>query len=159
MNDCPILVVASNNSDLDLQRVMKFPIIRYIPCHLLTVMAHSHRLTKQHWWTSWSLCRHTTVPITQLPDNFTPIYDGGLVLRSILFQIHSRTSYSPIARMILSVLCSNKGTEVHICYDKFYPRQWEKAPCPILSDIHSDWTRPNNTSVAAQQKIAEKIRT
>ena len=60
-----------------------------------------------------------TETTTHLPDNYTHVYDGGLLLHSVLSQTHCGTSYASIARTILSVLCSNRGTAVHICVDQY----------------------------------------
>ena len=57
--------------------------------------------------------------ITELPRAYALVYDGGLLLHSILSQTNMGASYASIARNILSLVCCGKATEVHVCLDKY----------------------------------------
>ena len=54
-----------------------------------------------------------------MPMKYTHIFDGGLLLHSVLSKTNIGASYASIARMLLSVVCTGKGSEVHVCFDKY----------------------------------------
>lgn len=51
--------------------------------------------------------------------NNVQVYDGGLLIHSILSQINIGSSYANIARTMLSMVCSGNSQEVHVCFDKY----------------------------------------
>ena len=60
-----------------------------------------------------------TITDAQLPKSYVQIYDGGLLLHSVLSQTATGAPYASMARTMLSVLCSGKASEVHVCMDKY----------------------------------------
>ena len=112
----------AEETGFDLREVLAFPIISY-PLSI----AHSdgsHVKTEKA-----ALLRH----LESLPSEpFTEknlqevshlekakIYDGGLLLHSVISNTNAGASYESVARSILSVVCKGEATEVHVCLDKY----------------------------------------
>ena len=113
-----MIVVVAEKGDLNLRHVLAHPIIKYplslAHCDWSRVKTEKSTLLNK-------LETLQTEPITEqdLPHSYVQVYDGGLLLHSVLAQTHIGTSFSSIARTMLSVLCSHGGTEVHVCLDKY----------------------------------------
>ena len=54
-----------------------------------------------------------------LPSAFVQVYDGGLLLHSVLSKTTKGASYGTIARNILSIVLHGKSSEVHVCLDRY----------------------------------------
>ena len=59
------------------------------------------------------------VPIEVHQGDCLRIYDGGVLIHSVLSVMNVGTSYGAIARTILSTVCTGGGDEVHVCLDKY----------------------------------------
>ena len=55
----------------------------------------------------------------ELASTYVSIYDGGLVLHSVLSRTNYGASFASIARTVLITVCSGNTTEVHLCLDKY----------------------------------------
>ena len=60
-----------------------------------------------------------TIMDGELLSSYVHVYDGGLLLHSVLSQTNIGASYASIARTMLSVVCSGRASEVHVCLDKY----------------------------------------
>ena len=60
-----------------------------------------------------------TIMDGELLSSYVHVYDGGLLLHSVLSQTNIGASYASIARMMLSVVCLGRASEVHVCLDKY----------------------------------------
>ena len=115
---CMIMVV-SENSTFDLRNILSYPITNYplslAHCDGTRVKSDKSSLMRK------IECFQNNIITTEaeLPDSHTSIYDGGLVLHSILSQIGVGASFASIARTVLLSVCSGKASEVHLCLDKY----------------------------------------
>ena len=60
-----------------------------------------------------------TITEAELLMLYAQVYNGGLLVHSILLQATMGASYAPIARTMLSMVFSEIAHEVHICSDKY----------------------------------------
>lgn len=102
-----MIVVVAENTSFDLKRVLSHPITAY-PLSL----SHSDGAYLKTMKSSLlnkleSLQTETTV--IDLPDDYVKVYDGGLLVHSVLSQVNSGASYGSIARSIQSTICSGRG--------------------------------------------------
>ena len=109
-----LLVIIDKETDVDLRKILCFELVPY-PLSI----AHcdgSHVKTEKA-----ALLRRLESLQTNdtcLSGNFALVYDGGLLLHSVISQAHIGTSYGTIARSVLSTACNTKAAEIHICFDK-----------------------------------------
>ena len=47
------------------------------------------------------------------------LFDGGLLIHFVLSQTNAGSTFASTARSILSLVCSSKGREIHLCFDKY----------------------------------------
>ena len=59
------------------------------------------------------------ITVSEQPGTSAYIWDGGLHLHSVLSNTNVGASFTSIARAMLSVVCSIKASEVHVCFDKY----------------------------------------
>lgn len=102
---------------MDLRRVLSYVITTYS----LSLLLNGSILKTNKAALLRKLDSFQTELISQpeFPSSYTKVNDGGLVLHSLLSQKHVGASYGSIAGSILSLLCSGRGTEFHICLDKY----------------------------------------
>ncbi len=113
-----LMVIIAQKTTFNLKKVLEYPIIAYP-----LALAHSDgtyiKTPKAALLNKLEGLQ--TEPLTdfEIPMSSSQIYDGGLLLHSVLSQVNVGASYASIARTVLSVLCSGRGTEVHVCFDKY----------------------------------------
>jgi len=111
-----MIVVVAKNTNLDLRHVLRYPITSY-PLSLahndgaLLKTPKSALLNK--------LEELQTDILTEVSGSCARIYDGGLLIHSVLSVMNCGASYGSIARTILSTVCTGIGDEVHVCLDKY----------------------------------------
>ena len=112
-----MIVVVAESTTLDLGHVLKYPITSY-PLSLAHVDGGLLKTAKSALLNKME--EHQTEKLTEISDDGTArIYDGGLVIHSVLSTTNIGASYGSIARRIMSMICSGQGAEVHICLDKY----------------------------------------
>ncbi|ESO88713.1 hypothetical protein LOTGIDRAFT_165497 [Lottia gigantea] len=113
-----MIIVVAEETNFDLKNVLSYPITTYplslAHCDGTHVKTNKSVLLKK-------LESLQTEPVTEseLPRNYVHVYDGGLLLHSILTQTNIGASYGSIARTILSAVCSGDANEAHVCLDKY----------------------------------------
>ena len=68
------------------------------------------------------------------------IYDGGLLVHAIISQIATGASYASIARTMLSVVCSGRAHEVHVCFDKYEQNSIKDSERKLRGAVDSIYT-------------------
>ena len=112
-----MFVVAAEKTAFNLQAVLCYPVTSYplSPAH-----SDGTNLKTDKAALLEKLEINQTDPIDTLPEAYSTVYDGGLLIHSTISQMNSGTSYSSIARTILLLVCSGKGNdEVHVRLDKY----------------------------------------
>ena len=56
---------------------------------------------------------------TDVPIECARVYDGGLLIHSVLSLVNVGATYGSSAWTALSTVCSGSGSEVHVCLDKY----------------------------------------
>ena len=111
-----IIMIVAEKGALDLHHVLSYPITIYplslAHCDGSYVKTNKAVLLK----TLESLQTQTVLHPLR---SYIQIYDGGLLLHSVLSKIHTGTSYGSVARKILSAVCTGTAKEIHICLDKY----------------------------------------
>lgn len=111
-----LIVVAAESSILDLQNVLSYPITEY-PLSLAHCDGSIMKTDKSTLLKKLESMQ-TTLEI-DMPMRYAHVFDGGLLLHSVLSKTNIGASYASIARTLLSVVCAGKGSEVHVCLDKY----------------------------------------
>ncbi|KAK6167074.1 hypothetical protein SNE40_021180 [Patella caerulea] len=88
---------------------------------MIVVVAQSHiiDLKSQKSALLNKLERIQTDIVTNIQGVDARIFDRGLLIHSVLSIINVGTVYASIARRILSIVCSGRENEVHVCLDKY----------------------------------------
>ena len=150
----------AEETGFDLREVLAFPIISY-PLSI----AHSdgsHVKTEKA-----ALLRH----LESLPSEpFTEknlqevshlekakIYDGGLLLHSVISNTNAGASYESVARSILSVVCKGEATEVHVCLDKYIENSIKDSERKSRGAVNSNYviTGPEQKMRQNGKKVLE----
>lgn len=114
-----MVIVVSQNTTFDLWNILSYPITEY-PLSLSHCDGTRVTSVKSALLTKMEALQKETITEAELPQTFISIYDGGLVLHSVLSQTSAGASYASIARSVLSTVCSGRRTtEVHLCLDKY----------------------------------------
>ena len=108
--------VVAQKTSFDLRKVLSYPITTY-PLYLSHCDGSHVKMEKSVLLKKLESLQTTT--ITELPQGYAQVYDGGLLLHSILSQTNMGASYASIAHSILSVVCSGNASEVPVCLDKY----------------------------------------
>ncbi|KAK3890329.1 hypothetical protein Pcinc_005711 [Petrolisthes cinctipes] len=87
-------------------------------------------------------CQLHTVPFTEnyLPQEYAQIFDGGLLLHSTVSQTNIGASYGSIAQSMLSTVCKESATEVHVCLDKYVTNSIKDSERKLRGAIDSQYT-------------------
>ena len=110
--------MVAEKTHFDLQNTLSYPLTPYplsiAHCDGSHVKTDKAALAKR-------LETYQTQHISEedLPIQFSQVFDGGLVLHTILSQTNIGATYSSIARCILSSVCSGRAKEIHLCFDKY----------------------------------------
>ena len=102
-----MIVIAAESSILDLQNVLSYPITEYplslAHCDGSILKTDKSTLLKK-------LESMQTALEIDLPMKYAHVFDGGLLLHSVLSKTNISASNASIARMLLSVVCTGKGS-------------------------------------------------
>ena len=112
-----MIVVVSEKTSLDLRKIISYPITTY-PLSLAHCDGAHMKTEKSPLLRKLESLQTETITDAQLPRSYVQVYDGGL-LHSVLSQTATGASYALMARTMLSVLCSGRASEVHVCMDKY----------------------------------------
>ncbi|XP_041481075.1 uncharacterized protein LOC121428475 [Lytechinus variegatus] len=113
-----MVVVIAEKSSFDLRYVLTYPITTY---PLSLSHCDGNRVKTSKATLLKKLESHQSVELTQqdIPRSYVQVYDGGLLLHSIISQTHPGSNYASVARSMLSVVMSGKASEAHVCLDKY----------------------------------------
>ena len=113
-----MLIVTSEKTKLDLRKIISYPITAYPPslahCDGTQMKTDKSALLKK-----LESFQTETITEAELPMRFPQVYDGGLLVHSVLSLTGMGASYASIARNMLSLVCSGRAEEVHVCFDKY----------------------------------------
>lgn len=114
-----MIIIVSHNTSFDLRKILSYPITKY-PLSLAHCDGTCTKSDKSSLLKKLESLQNETVTESELPSTYVRIYDGGLVLHSVLSQTKAGASYASIARSLLSAVCCDKrAEEVHLCLDKY----------------------------------------
>lgn len=132
-----IIVVVSEKTTFDLRHVLEYPITPY-PLSL----AHSdgaHLKTAKSALLN-KLEDFQTDVLIDLPVNCARVYDGGLLLHSVLSSVNIGATYGSIATTVLSTVCSGSGMEVHVCLDKYIENSIKDSERQLRGTVNTVYT-------------------
>lgn len=132
-----IIVVVSEKTTFDLRHVLEYPITPY-PLSL----AHSdgaHLKTAKSALLN-KLEDFQTDVLIDLPVNCARVYDGGLLLHSVLSSVNIGATYGSIATTVLSTVCSGSGMEVHVCLDKYIENSIKDSERQLRGTVDTVYT-------------------
>ena len=113
-----MIVVVSEKTSLDLRKIISYPITTY-PLSLAHCDGAHMKTEKSALLRKLESLQTETITDAQLPRSYVQVYDGGLLLHSVLLQTATGALYASMARTMWSVLCSRRASEVHVCMDKY----------------------------------------
>lgn len=113
-----MIVAIAKETTLDLKNVLSFPITSY-PLSIAHCDGSHVKANKSALLSKLEALQTDQVTETTLPENYAQVYDGGLLLYSIVSQTNIGASYGSLARTILSTVCKGRASEVHVCLDKY----------------------------------------
>lgn len=113
-----MIVVVAEQTSFDLRNVLSYPITKY-PLSLAHCDGTHAKGDKSTLLRKLESFQEDIIAESDLPRNYVYVHDGGLVLHSVLSQTNAGASLASIARTILSTVCSGRGKEVHLCFDKY----------------------------------------
>lgn len=134
-----LTVAVTEETSIDLRNVLSFPISSY---PLSIAHCDGSRVKTDKAALLNMLESMQTVPFTEsdLPQEYSQIIDGGLLLHSTVSQTNIGASYRYIARSMLSTVCKGSATEVHACLDKYVTNSLKDSERKLLGAIDSQYT-------------------
>ncbi|XP_068240150.1 uncharacterized protein [Palaemon carinicauda] len=114
-----IIIVVAENTNFDLRHVLRYPITSYplSLAHADGALLKSRKHTLLNRLEEFQ--KDTPIPTEVHQGICVRIYDGGLLIHSVLSVMNVGTSYGAIARTIISTVCTGGGDEIHVCLDKY----------------------------------------
>ena len=113
-----MIVAIAKETTLDLKNVLSFPITSY-PLSIAHCGVSHVKANKSALLSKLEVLQTDQVTETILPETYVQVYDGGLLLYSIVSQTNIGASYGSLSRTILSTVCKGRTSEVHICLGKY----------------------------------------
>lgn len=113
-----MVIVIAEKTSFNLEKVLCYPITTY-PLSLAHCDGSHVKTEKSALLKKLESFQTEYITENEKPVTYAQVYDGGLLLHSILVQTNVGASYASIARNVLSVVCSGAATEVHVCLDKY----------------------------------------
>ena len=133
-----MIVVVSEKTSLDLRKIISCPITTY-PLSLAHCDGAHMKTEKSALLRKLESLQTETITDAQLPRSYVQVYDGGLLLHSVLSQTATGASYASIARTMLSVLCSGRASEVHVCMDKYVENSIKDSEIKSRGAVDTDY--------------------
>ena len=143
-----MIVVVSEKTSLDLRKIISYPITTY-PLSLAHCDGAHMKTEKSALLRKLESLQTETITDTQLPRSYMQVYDGVL-LHSVLSQTATGASYASMARTMLSVLCSGRASEVHVCMDKYVENSIKDSERKSRGAVDTDYV-----ITGAEQKIRQ----
>ena len=112
-----MLVVASENGNLDLKRVIAYP----ITTHPLALTHPDGGMMKTQKKKLLGKIEKFQDGTSHPTDIAATVIDGGLLLHSFLSVTGPITSYQSLARNLLVNICAYAGKEIHVLFDSYFP--------------------------------------
>ena len=112
-----ILLVAARNTRLDMRTLLRYPITDY-PMALAHPDGVPIKTEKARLLKKLESLQVTTEAFSELAAD-TKIFDGCLIVHSMLSQTAAGMTYGQIARQILASVCTGSATEIHLCLDRY----------------------------------------
>ena len=114
--------------------------------------------THQNCKTDPQVAFHTE-PVTEtgLPRSYAKVFEGGFLLHSVLSHANMGASYASIAKSILAVVCSGKGSEVHVCFDKCVGNSVKGSERKLRGAVDVVCTAPDQTMRQTGQKVSRNV--
>ena len=149
-----IVAIAGETQRFDLQTLLSYPIITY-PLSLAHSDGSYVKTDKSALLKKLEELQTEPVAELDIPCNHSQVYDGGLLLHSVVSQTNIGASYASIARSILSVVCSGRATEVHVCLDKYIENSIKDSERKLRGAVDAPYviTGPNQTIRQNGQKL------
>ena len=143
-----MIIVVAQQTSFDLRNVLSYPITKY-PLSL----AHCDGMhTKGGKSTLLKKLESFQEVITEndLSVNYVHVYDGGLVLHSVLSQTNAGASLASIACNILSTVCSGKQKKVHLCFNKYIKNSIKESERKLRGAIGSPYAITGSKQIMRQ---------
>ena len=144
-----MIVVVSEKTSLDLRKIISYPITTY-PLSLAHCNGAHMKTEKSALLRKLESLHTETITDAQLPRCYVHVYDGGLFLHSVLSQTATAASYASMARTMLSVLCSGRASEVHVCMDKYVENSIKDSERKSRGAVDTDYVL-----TGSEQKIRQ----
>ena len=113
-----MIIVIAEKTSFDLRSVLMNPIATY-----LLSLAHCDgtcvKTSKAALLKKMESLQSTVLTEDNMPRCRVQVFDGGLLLHSIVSQTNVGATYASIARSMLSVAVSGRSSEAHICLDRY----------------------------------------
>ena len=149
-----MIVVIAENTAFDLQKVLSHPITSY-PLSLAHCDGSHVKTDKSALMKKLESIQRKLITEDDLPRSYALVYDGGLLLHSVLSQTNMGASYASIARTFLSVVCSGRSSEVHVCLDKYVENSIKDSERRLRGAVDSIYiiTGPDQTIRQSGKKL------
>lgn len=108
-----MIVVIAEKTAFDLRKVLSCPITTY-PLSIAHCDGAHVKTEKSALLKKLESLQTETITEAELPRSYVQVYDGGLLLHSVLSQTNIGASYASIARTMLSVVCAGSASEAYM---------------------------------------------
>jgi len=141
-----MVVVIAEKTTFDLRNVLSYPITTY-PLSLAHCDGAHVKTVKSALLSKLESLQTEMIAESDLPRSFVQIFDGGLLLHSVISQTNMGASYASIARTMLSVMCYGRAREVHVCLDKYVENSIKDSERKLRGAVDSAYniTGPEQT--------------
>ena len=149
-----MVIVVAEKTTFDLRKVLSFPITTF-PLSLAHCDGAHVKTNKSALMRKLESLQTETITEVELLRTYVQVYDGGLLLHSILSQTNMGASYASIARTMLSAICSGSGCEAHICLDKYVENSIKDSERKLRGAVDSAYviTGPDQTIRQSGKKL------
>ena len=113
-----MVVIISQKTTFDLRNLMSFPITPY-PLSISHCDGEPLKTKKAALLKKLESVQNLPSSYEEASYDCVHLFNGGLLIHSVLSQTNAGSSLASIARSILSLVCSSKGREIHVCFDKY----------------------------------------
>ena len=149
-----MIVVVAEKTSFDLCHVLSFPITEY-PLSLAHCDGTYAKSDKATLLKKLESIQGEVISEESLPASYVYVYDGGLVLHTVLAQTKAGASLAAVSRTILSLVCSVRGSEVHLCLDKYIENSIKDSERKMRGavDMQFTITGPEQILMQSGQKL------
>ncbi|XP_030837116.1 uncharacterized protein LOC105437992 [Strongylocentrotus purpuratus] len=149
-----MIVVIAQKTSFDLRYVLSYPITTY-PLSLAHCDGMYMKTNKSALLRSLESLQTENISEAGVLQGHVRVYDGGLLLHSVLSQTNTGASYSSIARNMVSLVLSGKSTEVHVCLDKYVGNSIKDSERKLRGALDTVYeiTGPDQTIRQSGQKL------